>query len=366
MDFRPRIRRRRCRDLRAKLQPVPLVAEDLGVIAVQLALSFPEWVRRRRFIVSYVNDTTIQQRMSVDFVLPDSDWFWSTTAPEPGSRIYVPIYLPAKDTLDQFTAFDEEGRRLTMLPTADNGALAVAGLLPLVRGLAAERLSDEARREVLPFLEEELTKVVMAPKRRHAASIEAVLEQAWAGPLGGVLTEEDETKAVVRDLAGGFLMLVPVTYEPGVDRLLKAEWDIPNYWRGKRDGAGLPRWAMSCLASVGWADKRQNIPALQIGWARSTHVEVVAPADVEMSSVSLLAEQYDAEETKTGPVTTLRTVFNKPRATINVAPRRWKRTWQSASARRRKCSRLAATPVQSRCASGRRRPVSWWPPRPRP
>jgi hypothetical protein len=200
--------------------------EDLGVIAVQLALNFPEWVRRRRFVVSYINDTTIQQRMSIDFVLPRETWFWSTVAPTAGSRIYVPLYLPAKETLDQFTAFDEDGRHLTMLPTADNGALAVAGLLPLVRGLARERLDPSRLGAVLPLLEAELTKVVMAPQRPDAPTTDAVLEAALRGPLGEVLTEDDQTKAVVQDLAGGFLMLVPVEYQPGVDRLLKAEWNV--------------------------------------------------------------------------------------------------------------------------------------------
>lgn len=259
----------------------PSEMEDLGVIAVQLALNFPEWVRRRRFVVSYINDTTIQQRMSIDFVLPRETWFWSTVAPTAGSRIYVPLYLPAKETLDQFTAFDEGGRRLTMLPTADNGALAVAGLLPLVRGLATERLAPSRLEVVLPLLEAELTKVVMAPRRPDAPTTDAVLDAALCGPLGEVLTEDDQTKAVVQDLAGGFLMLVPVEYRPGVDRLLKAEWNVPNYWIGQRGANGPMRWAQSFLASIGWADKRQNIPNLQIGWSRSTHVEVVAPEDVD-------------------------------------------------------------------------------------
>jgi hypothetical protein len=139
------------------------------------------------------------------------------------------------------------------------------------------------------------------------------------GPLGEVLTEDDQTKAVIQDLAGGFLMLVPVEYRPGVDRLLKAEWNVPNYWIGQRGANGPMRWAQSFLASIGWADKRQNIPNLQIGWSRSTHVEVVAPEDVEMMAVSLQAEQFDGADR--GLVKTTRNVYNKPRATLNIAPR---------------------------------------------
>ncbi len=289
------------------------------MIAVQLALNFPYWVRRRRFIINYVDDATIQQRMSVDFTLPSPEWFWSTVSPREGQTVYVPIYLPAKETLDQFTVYDEDGRRLTMLPTADNGALAVAGLLPLVRGLALERLPDDkTRTAVLSKLEAEITKVVMAPKRPGAPGAEVVLDTALRGPLGKVLLPGDLPTTMLQDLAAGFLMLVPVTYQPGVDRLLKAEWDVPAYWVG---GQGAPRHVQSWLAAIGWADKRQTIPSIQIGYARSTHVEVAAPDDVEMTAVSLKAEQYDPRHATRGLVTSVRTVFNKPRATINIAPR---------------------------------------------
>lgn len=300
-------------------RPVALDPEDLGVIAVQLALNFPYWVRRRRFIINYVDDATIQQRMSVDFTLPPPDWFWSTIPPRVGDTVYVPIYLPAKDTLDQFTVHDEDGRRLTMLPTSDNGALAIAGLLPLVRGLAFERLANDGRREaVLAELQTEIAKVVMAPKRPGSPDAAAVMAAALAGPLGDVLRPGDLPTTMLQDLAAGFLMLVPVAYRPGVDRLLKAEWDVPAYWIG---GQGVRRHVQSWLAAISWADKRQIIPSLQIGYARSTHVEVAAPEGVEMTAVSLEAEQYDADHPTHGPVTTARTVFNKPRATINIAPR---------------------------------------------
>jgi hypothetical protein len=296
----------------------PLDVEDLGVVAVQLALDFPAWVRRRRFVVDYVDDATIQQRMSIDFTLPLRAWFWSTVAPREGATVYVPIYLPAKDTLDKFSVYDEDGRRLTMLPTSDNGALAVAGLLPLVRGLALERLSDDDVRRVLPLLESEIKKVVMAPKRPGALTAEEVMAAAFAGPLGEVLRAEDLPTTMLQDLAAGFLMLVPIPYHAGLDRLLKAEWDIPAYWVG---GRGVRRHVQSWLAAIGWADKRQVIPRLQIGYARSTHVEVAAPDEVEMAAVSLMAEQYDPFHAGAGPVGVTRTVFSKPRATINIAPR---------------------------------------------
>jgi hypothetical protein len=292
-------------------------ADVLGSVAVQLALTFPAWVRRRRFVVSYVDDTTIHQRMSVDFSLPEPSWFWTPDPPQPGTVLYVPLHILRKETLDRFSIADEEGRRLTMLPRADNGALAVAGLLPLVVELSAGRNLPVAK------LEAALREVVTGRQTPQASPSEAAKRTQHDDVLGKVLTKEDETRALVEDLAGGFLMLVPVTYAPGVDRLLKAEWDVPNYWHGRRDKQRIRRHAQSALASVGWADKVQSIPELQFGWARTTHVEIVAPAEVQMSEASLNVTQYDPDPKFREPVSTpaLRTAFNKPCATLNASPR---------------------------------------------
>jgi len=290
-------------------------ADVLGSVAVQLALAFPAWVRRRRFVVSYVDDTTIHQRMSVDFSLPEPSWFWTPDPPQPGTVLYVPLHILVKETLDRFSISDEQGRRLTMLPRADNGALAVAGLLPMVVALSAGHNLSVAQ------LKAALSEVVTGRQTRPGDPAKARVRAQLDGVLAEVLTREDETRSLVEDLAGGFLMLVPVTYAPGVDRLLKAEWDLPNYWHGQRDKRRIRRHAQSALASVGWADKVQRIPDLQFGWARTTHVEIVSPAEVRMSEASLNVTQYDPN--LRAPVVTrgLRTAFEKPCATLNASPR---------------------------------------------
>jgi hypothetical protein len=129
---------------------------------------------------------------------------------------------------------------------------------------------------------------------------------------------KEETWALLQDLAGGFLMLVPVEYRPGQDRLLKAEWDIPNYWHGKPGADAFRRHAQSALASLGWISKPQSIPGLPIGWAPSTHVEVVAPEDVDVMSVTLDARQYRPASNDVAQ--SRRTIYNKPRTVVNVSP----------------------------------------------
>lgn len=114
-----------------------LERERLGQFAVQLAIRFPERVRRRRFAIDYVDDTTIRQRMSVDFMLPRPEWFWSYRPPRAGETIYVPLHLPRKETLTNFSVVDEDGKPLSTLITQENGAYAVAGLFPFARQHAA-------------------------------------------------------------------------------------------------------------------------------------------------------------------------------------------------------------------------------------
>jgi hypothetical protein len=297
-------------------KPRRLDPTELGAIAVQLALYFPVWVRRRRFVMSYVDDTTIRQRMSVDFELPDEDWFWPGARPESGCKIYVPLHIAVKETLDRFSVYDEEGRRLTMLATAENGAMAVRGLMVPLDTLAEAREASVSGEPLRGIIDE----IVMAGRTSDLDPVKNVFEPKLAGPLGTVLNEEDENKAIVRDLAGGFLMLVPVTYEAGGERLLKAEWELPNYWHGRREAVWryrLYRRGQTMLASVGWADKRQSIPTIQIGWARSTHVEVVTPPDVRLRSAALHTKQFKTENTTLEAV---HTVYNRPSATINTSP----------------------------------------------
>jgi hypothetical protein len=290
-----------------------LPTSTLGLVAVQLALTFPTWVRRRRFGISYVDDTTIRQRMSVDFALPEPAEFWATgPSPAPGDTVYVPLHILRKETLTNFNVFDESGTRLSTLTTQDNGTLAAAGLGALVSGLA-HRPPDEKRE-----LRDSITEIVMAPKTPAHDPVERVLKPKLMGLLGQVL-DDDEVRALVTDLAAGFLLLVPVEYRPGRDRVVKAEWDGPNFWHGRQETGGIRRTTQSLLASIGWADKQQNIPGLQLGWAQSTHVEVAAPPDVEMTAATLNAVQFEPSDGSTHTPT--KTVYDQPRINLNTSPR---------------------------------------------
>jgi hypothetical protein len=290
--------------------------ERRGQIAVQLALRFPEWVRRRRFTIEFVDDTTFRQRMSVDFMLPHPDWFWAEEPPEEGEVLYVPLHLPRKDTLTNFSVSDESGTRLSTLTTDENGGLATAGLLPVARQLASERYpidDDELRGSI--------ERIVMATKSAEHDPVTEVLNPSLAGVLGKIFSAEDEAKALLRDLADGFLLLVPIEYRHERDRVVKLEWELPNFWHGRTNQNRVLLYLQSFLASIAWADKRQNIPDLQLGWARSTHIEVVAPDDVELTAASLNVVQYDPALRGPVGVDALRVAYDRPRLNLNTSIR---------------------------------------------
>lgn len=100
----------------------------VAVTAVQLALTFPMWVRRRKWTFTYVDDTTIRQRQSIDFRFPQPEQF-GQLAPAPGDEILVPLWISNKTPLNDLDIFDEEGRTMSMRNQRENGEVAALGML---------------------------------------------------------------------------------------------------------------------------------------------------------------------------------------------------------------------------------------------
>jgi hypothetical protein len=88
-----------------------LITGDLsrsGLTTVDLAAGLPEWVRRRKTTFRFVDDATIQHRMSVDVVLPPPSWFIGNP-PQQHDAIYLPLGLSRKETLVALNITDRAG-----------------------------------------------------------------------------------------------------------------------------------------------------------------------------------------------------------------------------------------------------------------
>ena len=294
----------------------PLTHEQLGLIAVHLALTFPVWVRRRKTSYKFVDDTTIRQRQSVDFHLLPRDKFPAKAQPRAGQTIYVPLWIGDKSPLVKFSVVDECGTALSLLNADESTRIAVDGVSAIVRGLNAGRgdegVDPDAQREALK-------EIFTAPRDRAEQLAKEAL--AIGSSLDGALRVHNIYRSLVLELATGLLMLVPITYTPGADRVLKMEHDSPQAWDSVRSKYVVSRVALRVLASLSLVDKHQGFHDLPIGWAQSTHLEFEPPEDVNLGVARLDCEQWDARRSEPLYVARRQVVSGQPAVDLDVRPR---------------------------------------------
>lgn len=266
-----------------------LTRERLGIITVHLALTFPVWICRRKTSFAFVDDTTVHRRQSVDFVLPHPQDFGSAY-PTLGETLYVPLSIRDRASLVKFSIVDEEGTTLPLIRHADSAELAAYGFSALADGLNSQlgRPKGDAR-EQRRLLKQAFSASNGAQLLEQAAGTGAPLNILRAdGEMGGVYD------ALMRELAVGVLMIVPIVYEPGVHRIVKMEHDAPMAWESESSKYAASRVGQRVLASLSLKDKATGVSGLDIGWARSTHVEFDSPEQVDLSTALMRCKQWDA------------------------------------------------------------------------
>jgi hypothetical protein len=286
------------------LYPKALTPRELGAVAVHLSMTFPLWVRRRKVAFQLLDETSVLQRQSVDFQLSD-DHFPTAAVPRQGARIYVPLNIAPKGTLTSFSVFDEDGRALSLANTAEHAQLATDGLSAVFDGFDADSPTG-AYKEIL-------RSIVAATDAKTGAEC---LGNALQAGLEAVLPEVSPARPLLFDLAGGFLMLVPVSYEQGVHRVVKFQ-EVTAFTLSQGGIGGLVR---EPLSSLGLASRILRFADLPIGWAQGTHFEFTEPTDVRLVKGILSVAQHDP---KLGDVTIpkRRVVYGKPRLDLNVSVR---------------------------------------------
>lgn len=275
----------------------------LGLIAVDLAAAFPQWVRRRKRTYEFYDESTVKIRMSVDLVLPDREWFLDH-APEPGQTIYIPIDIPRKEPLAGFSITDAEDRAISVLNTEENGRLTTEGFSALV---------DTARAQPPHTFRGPIQNIVMAPTGdAGAVAYTAAMNQG----MRNLLPPGSQWEALLQDLQGGFLLMVPIVYQPDANHIFKLSWTSSFTWRKPGLGGAL----RAAAASLGLVDKTLNFEELA-GFAHGTHFEFHTPEYVRNLQTKLATTQYDAAAG--GPVSLPErcVVHAKPVANVNTSVR---------------------------------------------
>jgi hypothetical protein len=277
---------------------------QLGFIAIDLAASFPQWVRRRKTSFRFLDERTVQLRRSVDLVLPDIAWF-AGTPPRPGQTIYIPLDIFKKETLAGFSVSDQDGRPVSILNTHENGTLSTAGFSALIDRNAAPQERDSFRATIQGIV---FAATEAAGQRAYQTGINRGLHD--------VLPAGTQYEALLEDLQRGFLLLVPVTYEPDANHIFKIDWSAPYTWSKPGFGGTL----RSAAASLGLVDKELDFTELPIGFAHGTHFEFHAPESVRNLETVLDVDQHDPSRGRVR-LPRRRVVYSKPQANVNVSVR---------------------------------------------
>jgi hypothetical protein len=115
-----------------------LTDDQLAIIAVRLALSFPQWVERRVEHVVYLDDTTVRQRESVTLRWPEPEFFTDRARPQRGQMIYVPLDVLRKRPLIEVDVAKPDGSTFPILSTRRNGEMAASGITTAIWQLSED------------------------------------------------------------------------------------------------------------------------------------------------------------------------------------------------------------------------------------
>ena len=261
--------------------PVQLSDAQLGSIAARLALYPQAWIERRVQGVTFVDDTTVRQRISVTIRHPPAEFFSQAAQPTDGQTIYLPLDLLSKKPLRKLDVAYEDGSTFAVPATARNGEIASRGLTDAVWGYSQQT------RGGLGLSARSLTVLDLLVKSPATAANELLrVIDDRTEELSQVLAEANELRALADDLARNFWMLAPVRYVAGGERVLKYSYTLPLPWKFQR---------RDFAAYLGFADFRRVLDRLPIGFGASYHLTVDAPDDVRLTRGRLFGS-YAADE----------------------------------------------------------------------
>jgi hypothetical protein len=259
--------------------------EDLGVVTLE-AFQDWRWVERRVESVTFLDDTTVKRRVSVDFAVPE---FWVSALPQNSGEpptFRLPLALLRKQGLIGFDLRDEAGEALPLLTREENSSIAQATLLQVARAIG-EDPPTPMRGAVPKPIRDELKLITSGPAE-SALIVWSALERSKEFPdeepesaecreWRRLLTNDDKFVRLARDFAEGFPLIVPVTCELGTRRILKYSYQT----------AVPPRRPSSrrrqLARSVGWRARTEQVDTPSIGQGGCFHLEVQAPEGLQIT-----------------------------------------------------------------------------------
>jgi hypothetical protein len=257
-----------------------------AAVAVQLALFYPEWVQRRVEQITFLDDRAVRLRKHVAVRWPHEEFFPAESKPADRATIYAPLGLIAKSPLVDANVRGADGDLLSTLAPAEHDALVVTGLVGAILPRLSTRQQSSTR--TIDAIVGAIDAIVTSPPPLAQALCARIFDAAARPqhPLARALDEPDELHGLVNELTTSSLLLVPATYEPGVETVIEYGYVTslsPSFsWR-------------TVGAACGLQDHRVEIPDCQLGCCDDYQLEVIAPEEVRLARARLLATYFHVD-----------------------------------------------------------------------
>lgn len=254
--------------------PLPGPVERTRSIVVASLLRSREWIHRRTETVSVLDESSIHKRVTFDLTVPRV--VRGRVQVDRGILPFVPLTLLPKLKLRNFDMTDAAGRRLPILTTAENGRVAAQTLR-----IYAE--SVLGRPPGVPVATD-LALIATSTGDQLRGAMNRMLEPQGSADEADrrALIEAEEFLSLLVDLGANFLLAVVADPRPGERQLLKFSYDA----EGRRGNLPARSWFAT---RMGWMPADFSITTEGAVDASSYHVEIVAPADVEIVAAELHA-----------------------------------------------------------------------------
>lgn len=257
----------------------PLDEEELvhgGAVALVL-LQQHDWMHRRVENVAFLDDRSLERRVSVDLTVPGAELMVIERVP------FIPLAFLDKQVLVAFDARDESGASVPTLTKEQNGRIAWA-TLTRVAAFALDTdgpLSDD--------LTEELRLVAIGDPLSAQEVLSGIEQRADAGePTATALVQNWIFESIAYDLATKFLLLAAVEDDPGTRRVLKF-----SYVTALAEPGDLRSRAERFASQMGWIPAQFDFLVPAVGEAASYHFEFTTPPELQISASQMMVETDD-------------------------------------------------------------------------
>ncbi len=306
---------------------------------LDLAIQQFLWVHRRVETCELVDDRTARRRVSLDFTISQSE---ADPAGLPDPVHAVPLAMLAKAPLRNFDIYDEDGTPIPVFTTGQAQKVATAGLTAAARNAFA--LADDVppERDLGEVVLRDLERIVTCDADDDETLREIRRAQEVVRPADAELpdpTDPEKVRAqreleraifernrvmgnpaaagLIESLQSNFLLLAQTSVAIGERRILKFTFEEPI--NARQEGSPpssarqLASWRARAWAAVraearwlgvrlGWLAETVSLSCPTAQWSRSFHIEMAAPAGLEITEARLYSGTASLSDRVSGPL----------------------------------------------------------------